>query len=80
MKYQGAISRLLQDAAHIPLGNIGTSERDAERRAQEQAITDALNGGVSEKTIFLTLHNDKSGMPSMKVQQLLSIEQGRAAA
>ena len=80
MSFEGATQRLLQDAAMIPLGNIPNAVRRSEREAQKTSIADALQAGISEKAIFLALHDGRNGLPSAKVEQLIALKKEGVAA
>lgn len=80
MSFEGATQRLLQDAAMIPLGNIPNVTRQAECEAQRTSIADALHAGITEKAIFLALHDGRPGLPSAKVAQLIALKKGSVAA
>lgn len=80
MSYEGSTIRLLQDAAMIPLGNMSNAARKHEREEQATYIADALHAGITEKEIFLTLHDGKSGAPSEKVARLIAARKGNMAA
>jgi len=79
MSFEGATQRLLQDAAMIPLGNIPNALRRSEREAQSKSIADALQAGITEKAIFLALHDGRPGLPSAKVAQLITLKKESAA-
>lgn len=79
MSYEAATCRLMLDASQVPLGNITQAAATKERMDQEQAISAALHAGMSEKDIYLAIHDGQSDLPSAKVSKLIETRGTRVA-